>query len=345
MARPRKPYFRKSDGWWVSRFQGHYVKLAKGRPNEAQAHKRFHELMAVEVVSAPATSANSTTASMFETFLAWSFRENEPNTYQFYRHFLQNFVDKHGAVRVRDLKPYHVTKWLEQGSTWGQSTRRCAVTAVKRALNWAVQEGYLDANPLRNVVKAAVRHRDTLVSEGEHAKLKDAASDEVFREFLSALRATGCRPGEVAAVTATDVDLDAGTWTLKRHKTVKKTKRPRVVFLTRDMVELSRKLMAQHPEGPLFRNQRARPWTKNAIRCRFRRLRKKAGVAPSIVAYAYRHTFATAGLESGVPLATVAELLGHTSTKMVSEHYGHLDQRADHLRDAARQAAGPAASA
>src|SRR4051812_9479098 len=32
-GRPRKPYFRSSDGWWVSRFQGEYVKLAKGREN------------------------------------------------------------------------------------------------------------------------------------------------------------------------------------------------------------------------------------------------------------------------------------------------------------------------
>src|SRR5689334_14098194 len=45
MGRPRKPYFRESDGWWVSRFKGEYVKLAKGQENEAEARARFHELM------------------------------------------------------------------------------------------------------------------------------------------------------------------------------------------------------------------------------------------------------------------------------------------------------------
>jgi integrase len=293
----------------------------------------------------PTESVTVTTASMFEAFLAWSHRENETSTYEFYRHFLQNFVDLHGAVRVRDLKPYHVTRWFEQHSDWGQSTRRCAVTAVKRALNWATKEGYLDTNPLRDVVKPPVCRRNTVVSAEEHLKLTVTASDEAFKDFLFALRSTGCRPGEVAAVTAADVDLGAGTWTLQRHKTVKKTNRPRVVFLTPDMVALSRRLIVQQPQGALFRNRRGVAWTKNAIRCRFRRLRKKAGVGAGIVAYAYRHTYATAGLEAGVPLATLAELLGHTSTKMVSEHYGHLDQRGDHLREAARQAAGPAASA
>src|SRR5947209_19806760 len=74
MGRPRKPYFRESDGWWVSRFHGEYVKLARGRENEPQAVKRFHELMALEAVSTPLDSAEATTASLCETFLAWSHR-------------------------------------------------------------------------------------------------------------------------------------------------------------------------------------------------------------------------------------------------------------------------------
>ncbi len=102
-----------------------------------------------------------------------------------------------------------------------------------------------------------------------------------------------------------------------------------------------RRLVAKHPTGPLFRNSRGKPWNRNAIRCRFRRLRKKLNLDKGVVAYAYRHTYTTAGLEGGVPIATMAELLGHTSTDMINEHYGHLDQRTAHLREAARRAAGP----
>src|SRR4051794_5698116 len=102
MGRPRKPYYRESDGWWVSRFRGAYVKLAKGQDKEAAAKRRFHELMALEAVSAPVESAEATTAALCETFLAWSHRENEHRTYVFYRDFLQTFVDLHGTVRVRD---------------------------------------------------------------------------------------------------------------------------------------------------------------------------------------------------------------------------------------------------
>jgi integrase len=345
MGRPRKPYFRASDGWWVSRFHGEYVKLAKGAENEAEAKKRFHELMALEAVNTPLESAEATTAALSEAFLTWSHRENSPTTYEFYRSFLQTFVDLHGAVRVRDFKPYHATAWLAAHTGWNPSTRRCALTALKRALNWAVKEGYLDGNPLREVEKPPVLHRERVVTPGEHETITDAVRDEAFKTFLFALRSTGCRPGEVAAVTAEHVNLEAGTWTFKRHKTVKKIRRPRVVFLVPALVELCRQLVARYPTGPLFRNARGQAWTRNAIRCRFRRLRQRLNLGPGVVAYSYRHTFTTAGLEAGVPLASMAELLGHASAKMISDHYSHLDQKTDHLREAARRAAGQPADA
>ena len=141
-------------------------------------------------------------------------------------------------------------------------------------------------------------------------------------------------------MTAQDVNLDVGAWTFKRHKTVKKTHKPRVVMLTPPMIELCRQLVVKHPDGALFHNSRGKPWTRNAIRCRFRRLPHKLGLEAGVVAYAYRHTFTTEGLEAGVPIATMAELLGHTAAIMISDHYGHLDQKSDHLREAARRAAG-----
>jgi integrase len=340
MGRPRKPYFRESDGWWVSRFHGEYVKLARGRENEPEARKRFHELMALEAVNTSLESSDATSAALCEAFLAWSSRENSPATYEFYRPFLQTFVDLHGAVRVRDLKPYHVTRWFEAQPGWNQSTRRCALTALKRALNWAVEEGYLSDNPLRKVKKPQVLRRERVVTAGEHEAITDTVRDEAFRTFLRAMRGTGCRPGEVAAVTAQQFDPEAGTWTFSRHKTVKKTRKPRVVYLTPELVELCRQLATRHAEGPLFRNARGKPWTRNAVRCRFRRLRTKLKLGPGVVAYSYRHTFATEGLGAGVPIATMAELLGHVDTTMVSEHYGHLDQKTDHLREAARRAGG-----
>ena len=104
------------------------------------------------------------------------------------------------------------------------------------------------------------------------------------------------------------------------------------------MLELSRRLMERYPSGPLFRNSRGKPWTRNAIRCRFRNLRAKLPHLKGVVSYTYRHSFVTDALENGVGVAQVAELLGHTSTDMVMSHYQHLREKRDHLKQAAIQA-------
>ena len=48
----------------------------------------------------------------------------------------------------------------------------------------------------------------------------------------------------------------------------------------------------------------------------------------------------TQALANGLSGPVVASLLGHRSTKMIDEHYSHLDQRGELLKEAAKQATG-----
>ena len=115
-----------------------------------------------------------------------------------------------------------------------------------------------------------------------------------------------------------------------------------MVYLTSVMAEMTKRLVALRPTGPLFPTfKQGRPFTKNAIRCRFRRLQAKLPHQKHFVAYNYRATFATNALENGVGIAQVAELLGHADTTMVSKHYSMLSQKVQHLRDMVRKATEP----
>ncbi len=50
---------------------------------------------------------------------------------------------------------------------------------------------------------------------------------------------------------------------------------------------MSRRIVAERPNGPLFPSRkRNRPFSKDAIRCRFIRLRKKLPHLKGVVAYA-----------------------------------------------------------
>ncbi|MCE9567116.1 MAG: site-specific integrase [Planctomycetes bacterium] len=341
VAMARKPYFRTFDGWWYAQVRvgakRKQIKLVKGKEKEQEAYQAFCRLVADHDGDAPAPRA-ITVAVLSDLFLDHSQKHHKPDTFALYKHFLQDFCDLHGRKMAAEIKPFHVSRWLDGHATW-KGCRPNAIASVKRAFAWASAEGLLDKNPIQSVKKPATGKRDRIVSKEERDEILTAIKDEEFRNFVIAMQETGCRPSEVARVTAADVNLEVGVWVFQKHKTAGKTNRPRVVYLTTVMLELTRKLIAKYPGGPLFRGPRGgRPFSRNGIRCRFRRLRAKLPHLAGVVSYSYRHTWATEALVNGVGIAQVAELMGHTSTEMVSTTYGHLADKLSHLREAAQKA-------
>lgn len=98
--------------------------------------------------------------------------------------------------------------------------------------------------------------------------------------------------------------------------------------------KIVRRLMAANPTGPLFRNSRGLPWTKDSLRLAFVRLRNRIGV-PNLCAYHFRHSYITRMLERGVDAATVAAISGN-SPRMVLEIYNHVSRNEDRLRSVVR---------
>ena len=87
--------------------------------------------------------------------------------------------------------------------------------------------------------------------------------------------------------------------------------------------------------GPLFISARGGRMSSGALRYRFERLCRAAGLPADITPHAMRHTFATDLLAGGADLRSVQELLGH-SQLATTQIYTHLTP--DRLKDALRQA-------
>ncbi len=334
--REAKPWFRKFDGWWYVEVAGKQVKLAKGKDNRPEAVKQFHLLMAG---TRPAAPKSLLTSEVCDLFLLHSEKEHEPETFDWHKRYLQSFCDRCGHLKSSDLIPFHLTSWLDHNK-W-KAARRHATGIVKRAFAWCLEQGLISSDPFESVSVPKGGKRDRILNEVERKEVLGAIRDQQFRDFVFAMQETGCRPGEVRNVIAADVNLEAGIWLLGKHKTAKKTGKPRVVYLTPAMIDLCRKLVLKNPEGPIFRGPREnKPYSKNAVRIRFRRLRAKLPHLVGVVAYSYRHTYCTNALVNGVGVAQVAELLGHTSTDMVTSVYSKLSAQVAHLRDAAKKATG-----
>jgi integrase len=65
-------------------------------------------------------------------------------------------------------------------------------------------------------------------------------------------------------------------------------------------------------------------WGKSHQSDRMAEACTRAAITPSISFHGLRHSYASLSVMAGVPLIVVARNLGHSDTRMVEVHYGHL---------------------
>ena len=157
-----------------------------------------------------------------------------------------------------------------------------------------------------------------------------------FSNFVRALELTGARPfSELATVTAAMIDWLDETITFAEHKNEKKGK-TRTIYLVPEMVEMLKRLAAEHPAGLLFRNTKGHVWTSHDATRRLHYATDKLGI-PKGTIYAIRHHRITAALEKGMTANVIAELVGN-SPITIARHYDHLSKQKKTMKEAALRA-------
>lgn len=325
MAKFPKPYYRKQRKTWSVQIGRRQITLG---PDQKAAFAEYHRLMASEGIGVSPSKLKA--CELVDLFLEHVKRHKKASTYGWYQVHLQSFSDHAGGAVVANVKPHHVSGWIDAHPRWGASTRRGAITAIKRCWAWALEEGRLDTNPLVSIKRPPMGRRAGIADE-DQAKFMDAIRHAELRDFADAMIETGCRPGELSDVTAVDVAEDRGSMVVRNKLG------SRIVVLTEKAGAIMTRLALASPDGPIFRNTRGMPWNRNSLRCAFREIRKRTGVAGA-VPYALRHLYGTKAIERGVDSLLVAELMGHKDVTMLQQHYAH--HKAETLRKAAEKATG-----
>ena len=171
MARRRKgPWRRKQDQCWYTTVPGtnKVVKLAPADASYEDACRLYH---AYHVSQQGRTEAGPllTVSQLIDEYLEWTKQNRSPRTFRWYRDYLIRFHKFHGdRLRVSDLKPYHVSQWL-QAEYKGQSDshRKGAIRSIKRVMNWAMDLGYITTNPIERLQAPAPRPRETTITESQ----------------------------------------------------------------------------------------------------------------------------------------------------------------------------------
>lgn len=145
MPRPNKVWFRKDVGWWMVTLGGKNLRLAEGRQNKRLAEQKLHELLAVRPQAPEAATARG--ADVIEAFLAWTKPHRTAETNRNYFWYGQSFSEHSGFLQASELKPIHVTRWVDERK-WTGTTERNARRSIYRALSWAAEQGILARKPL-----------------------------------------------------------------------------------------------------------------------------------------------------------------------------------------------------
>jgi integrase len=332
-----KPFFRSARKAWFVQVGDRQIKLAADK-DEALA--RYHELMAKPSLPAVTQAeAQKLVIIIVDEFLDWCEKHRAPDTYRWYKDRLNSFVATiDPALTADQLKPHHVQKWVDNyGRPLKSGSRRNLIASIKRAMKWAEEQGYIDRSPLTHMKKPGCGRKEQVVTPEQYAALLARYKDQNFKDLLTVSWETGCRPQESLRVEARHVDLSGSRWVFPASE-AKGKKIPRIVYLTPTALEITKRLMGEHPTGVLFRNTDGKPWTPYATNCRFQYVRRKTGIKYSL--YSRRHSFAQHALIRGVDCITVATLLGHSDPNMLGRVYQHLSQNSTFLQEQLKKATG-----
>ena len=74
--------------------------------------------------------------------------------------------------------------------------------ALKAALNWAAEQGYIDHSPIARMKKPRCKCREFFVPVVDWLRVLSAARGQQFKELVTVMFASGARPQEMRRIEA-----------------------------------------------------------------------------------------------------------------------------------------------
>jgi integrase len=202
-------------------------------------------------------------------------------------------------------------------------------SALRQAVRWQM----LSVSPASGVSPPRVERAELRIpTAAEMRVLLDAAAQTPYELPVLLAATSGMRRGELLELRWSDVDLDAGTASVRRGKTG--TSR-RTIHLPASTVA---PLRARHKEqasrrllcGPAWQDEDivcdrgdGGPVNADSLSHAFSEIADSVGL-DEVRLHDLRHAFATTLLAAGVNVKVVSEALGHASTAFTMDVYAHV---------------------
>ena len=246
-----------------------------------------------------------------------------------------------GAVPLDRIRRRDVNQWFDRYSATAPGGANRVLDVLCQIMNHAKNHGHIDSSPASGIRRNPGRKFERFLSREEmvrlHVELDRAVAERPSRasrvDIIRLLCCTGCRHGEIRTLKWQEVGTDM--LNLGDSKTG-----PRTVYLNsraRALIERqprSGPYVFPCPVGPM------RPMAESSSLRVWYLVRRRAGIE-DVRLHDLRHNFASQAVMQGIPLPTVAKLLGHRQVSMTLR-YAHV---ADREVEAAAERIGDAISA
>jgi integrase len=308
--------------------------------------------------------ANLTVEQYLTSWLAHSVKGTVSRaTYDGYsRDVNHHIIPDLGRRKLKELIPGDIRRLYCKMAEKGLKDRSIEYvhTTLRKSLKAAVVDKLITHNPTDGVkpikTPTGAAKESKALDSSQVKVLLEAASESRFEALYVVAIHTGLRRGELLGLKWTDVDLDAGTLTVRHSLDVDGTfKAPKNRGARRTLKVTHRALDAlkahkvrQNAErlqaGPrwrdnnlIFPNTVGKPMNAgNLYRREFQPLLERADLAEEgFTIHSLRHTFATTLAEKGVHPSTAQKMLGHSDIRMTFAIYTHAT---DGMQDSATAA-------
>jgi integrase len=257
-------------------------------------------------------------------------------TYEEYKIIInKNIIPSIGSVRLNQLKPAHVEKFMKSINDYSQSRKRKSRNLISAIIESAVDNMYCDRNVAKNVkLEGTIKKEVEIFSKGEIENILKYADKHPFGWVIKFLFYTGLRRGELMALTWNDIDCDNSIITVRRAAqrvkggieigSTTKGKRSRAIPIDKTLKALIQTI----PQSGIFvLNHNGNMYTFTRFHDDYNRFFSDLGESVTFrTSHKCRHSFASYLLAGGANIRAVQDLLGHAQLS-TTEIYTHVNTK------------------
>lgn len=232
---------------------------------------------------------------------------------------------------IRQIKSSDINRFLVKfikENHAAQKTAKSQLMVLNLIMKYASANGYIQFNPARDIsIPRGLPHEKREIASDEDIQRIKNSTDCTFGMFAYWVLFTGCRRGELLALTWEDVDIVDRTIQINKSvyfknstpvvKSPKTEAGERVIPLMNKLLD---KIVPGH--GPIFQSDCGKILTEKVFMRLWREYSKESGI--TCTPHQIRHAYATMLFENDIAVKDAQALLGHAYSTTTQDVYTHI---------------------